>query len=93
MPILLGGSMSRAYMDKSLLISINNEAIKSNRNRTLKPEKVKELPDSDLFPVMYSMIHNDEEIRCMVVLSENGENAWVDMPIGMFNKLPRWEEE
>jgi hypothetical protein len=93
MPILLGGSMSRAYMDKSLLISINNEAIKSNRNRTLKPEKVKELPDSDFFPVMHSMIHNDEEIRCMVVLSEKGENAWLDMPIDRFNNLPRWEEE
>ena len=85
--------MSRAYMDKRLLISLNNEAIRSNRNRTLKPKKVNELPDGDLFPVMYSMIHNDNEIRCMVVLSEKGENAWLDMPIDRFNKLPRWEGE
>jgi len=75
------------YMDKRTLIAINDNAIRKNRNRTLIPEKVKELSDT-LFPVVFNMVHNDDEIRCQLMLNAEGATAWLDMPIGVFNKLP-----
>ena len=78
------------YMDKALLIAINNNAIKTNRNRTLIPEKVMELEDN-FFPVVCNMIHNDQEIRCQLVLNAEGATAWLDMPIEVFDQLPTVE--
>jgi len=78
------------YMDKKTLIAINDNAIRKNRNRTLIPEKVKELSDT-LFPVVFNMVHNDDEIRCQLMLNAEGATAWLDMPIGVFNKLPSME--
>ena len=75
------------YMDKKTLIAINDNAIRKNRNRTLIPEKVVELEDV-LFPVVFNMVHNDHEIRCELILNAEGATAWLDMPIGVFNKLP-----
>ena len=78
------------YMDKALLIAINNNAIKKNRNRTLIPEKVMELEDN-FFPVVFNMVHNDHEIRCQLVLNNEGATAWLDMPIEVFSQLPTVE--
>ena len=78
------------YMDKALLISINNNAIKTNRNRTLIPEKVMELEDN-FFPVVFNMVHNDQEIRCQLMLNNEGATAWLDMPIEVFSQLPTVE--
>jgi len=78
------------YMDKALLIAINNNAIKKNRNRTLIPEKVMELEDN-FFPVVFNMVHNDHEIRCQLMLNNEGATAWLDMPIEVFSQLPTVE--
>jgi len=78
------------YMDKKTLIAINDNAIRKNRNRTLIPEKVRELED-DFFLVVSNMVHNDHEIRCQLVLNTEGATAWLDMPIEVFNQLPSLE--
>jgi DNA-directed RNA polymerase subunit RPC12/RpoP len=75
------------YFTKATLIQANGEAIASERNRTLVPEKLDALPDKK-FPVVFSFVHNDLEARCQVVLDENGTSALLDVPLAAYNSLP-----
>ena len=76
------------YFTKDLLIKANNEAIRSKRNRSLKPKSIKALPDDLKFPVTFEMPHNDREMRLQIVLDNNGTNAWIDVPFKTYNKIP-----
>ena len=80
------------YMDKQELIAINHEAIRSNRNRTLHPKKLTELGEETLFPIGMEILHNDSEVRCHIILSEQGANAWLDMPIERYQQLRVFDE-
>lgn len=76
---------------RDLLIEVNEEAIKSKRNRTLYTEKLRELPDNLLFPVGMEMLHNDWEIRAQIAVGPSADKlqlVWLDMPIETFNRLP-----
>lgn len=83
------------FFTKETLIAANSEAIKTNRNRTLEPAAIAALDADGLkFPVVFSMIHNDAEMRLMIALGawEGGEarmlgTAWIDVPFETFNNL------
>ena len=75
------------YFTKADLLEANNEAIASNRNRTLIPEMVEALPDKN-FPVAFFFIHNDVEMRCRLILSEIDTWAFLDVPLATYNSLP-----
>lgn len=79
--------MEIQYFDKKSLIKANNEAIRNNRNRTLEPSELKKLDDNTKFPVVFSMTHNDREIRVKFLLSPE-IHAWLDIPFKTFHKLP-----
>lgn len=80
--------MKTRYLTKDLLIALNNKALRRGKNRTLYPAKLAGLDDSVLFPITESLIHNDSEIRCRVVMNANGSTAWLDMDVEDFNSLP-----
>ena len=42
------------------------------------------------WPCMWSMIHNDHEIRARFIINGRGEAVIVDMPIEAFNLLPTY---
>ena len=71
--------MEIQYFDKKSLIKANNEAIRNNRNRTLEPSELKKLDDDTKFPVVFSMTHNDREIRVKFLHSPE-IHAWLDIP-------------
>jgi hypothetical protein len=79
------------FMDKTELVSINREAIRSNRNRTLVTKKLEELGDDTLFPIGFSFPHNGAEMRCRVQLSDQGDQAWLDMPMNIYDRLREYE--
>ena len=75
------------YFTKTQLIAANKKAIATQRNRTLKPKKLEALPDVR-FPIVFTLLHNDEEMRCRIVLDENGTSAYLDIPFSTFESLP-----
>lgn len=79
------------YFTRELLIEVNEEAIKSKRNRTLYTEKLRDLPEDLVFPVGFNMLHNDLEIRAQITVGPSADklqSVWLDMPIETFNRLP-----
>jgi hypothetical protein len=82
--------MKVKYFTKGALIRANDEAIRTGRNRTLHPHLLEELPELR-FPVGWSMIHNDCEIRCQITVGPSADQlqaCWLDVPFGTFNALP-----
>ena len=79
--------MEIQYFDKKSLIKANNEAIRNNRNRTLEPSELKKLDDDTKFPVVFSMTHNDREVRVKLLLNPQTE-AWLDLSFKTFCSLP-----
>ena len=78
--------MEIQYFDKKSLIKANNEAIRNNRNRTLEPSELKKLDDNTKFPVVFSMTHNDREVRVKLLLNPQTE-AWLDLSFKTFCSL------
>ena len=79
------------------LIRLNEKAIKADYNRQLYTDKIVEAVCLDLgvaspqmwhykFPITFSMIHNDTEIR--VVFSWGRGNAQLDMSFAEYDNLP-----
>ena len=42
------------------------------------------------WPCMWSMIHNDREVRARFIINSRGDAVIVDMPIAAFNQLPTY---
>ena len=76
------------FLNYETLKQVNAEALRSRRNRSITNFDNLLINHTDLFPIAFSMIHNDFEVRAQVVLNEDGLTAWVDMPLKTFNKLP-----
>ena len=76
------------FLNYETLKQVNAEALRSRRNRSITNFDNLLINHTDLFPIAFSMIHNDFEVRAQVVLNDDGLTAWVDMPLKTFNKLP-----
>jgi len=83
------------YFTKDTLILANRVAVATKRNRSLYEDKVAELPEGFKFPVGFTMIHNDCEMRVEITVAEtiNGPYAsvWLDIPFDTYNALPEVE--
>jgi len=89
------------YFTKDTLIMANTLAIKTNRNRTLEPAAIKKLDANGLkFPVTFSMVHNDCEMRLMIALGcwKDGKAepigiVCLDVPFEVYENLPSVEKK
>lgn len=80
---------------RDLLIEVNEEAVRSERSRTLLTEQLRNLPDHLVFPVGINMLlHNDFEVRAQIIVGTSESDlqlVWLDMPVETFNNLPERE--
>ena len=76
------------YFTKPLLMKANEEAIRNNRNRALKPEVFEMLDDDLKFPVFFNMSHNEDEMRIGLLLNAKTE-AFIDVPFKTWENLPK----
>jgi hypothetical protein len=69
-----------------------NEKAKSlNLNRTLSKKFFKELDRSKVYPISFTMTHNDDQVRVRFVHDDHGTElsaAWIDMTFEDFFALP-----
>ena len=82
------------------LETLNRKAIKANYNRQLnmsgliKAMEIKAHPlwegkvELARFPITFSMIHNDTEVRVVFMFNARGETAQLDMSFDDYAELP-----
>lgn len=75
------------YATHDQLLKIAEFSVKAGVNRQINPDVVKALPKRQKFPIVYSMLHNDELMRAQFVITTDGRTVWVDFPIEVFNML------
>lgn len=76
------------YFDKRSLRTANNDAIHYGFNRSIREDVIEQLDDETLFPVVFTMPHNDgAEMRLKLLLSPTKE-AWLDVIPEGYESLP-----
>ena len=82
--------MKVKYFTKEQLISSNENAIKTERNRSFNRDMLQDalntVPDETLLPVCFNMPHNDVEMRVQVAVSPTYV-GWVDISFEEFDAL------
>ena len=76
------------------LETLNRKAIKANYNRQLNMNGLIKAMDNNgkvellRFPIIFSMIHNDTEVRVVFQFNHAGETAQLDMSFDDYAELP-----
>ena len=78
--------MQIKYFTKKSLAEANEVAISTDRNRSLIGN-VAEF-ENHLYPVVFDMLHNNEEMRLQICLNAEGKTGWIDVPFDTFENLP-----
>ena len=76
------------YLTYDDLRRINRSSVAAKRNRNLYFDKLPIKDNGSHYPVIFSMVHNDKEMRTEIMLSAGGNRAWLDMSFDEFNGLP-----
>jgi len=93
------------FVDKDILSKINHLSDTVYKyNRTIRPEAIDALPDDQLFPIVFNMLHEhragkpcEPHVRIMIAVPqmENGqplpgltERMLLDVPMDLYNALP-----
>ena len=85
--------MKIKYFTRQALMDANAVAIHTKRNRSLYQERLAELPEL-LFPVVWSFVHNDNELRLAIMVGPDPirlQRVWLDGPFETYNALPEAE--
>ena len=77
------------YLTYDDLVRLNAKAKKDNRNQSLDPIVFDNISKDKVFPVTFSMVHNDVEMRAMIQLNaDDSALGLLDMSFEDFNSLP-----
>lgn len=82
------------YFTKKILIEYNNAAIREKRNRALKEHFLEKLQDDWIYPIVYQIYHEKNEIRVQISFFEDGM-GFLDMTRERYDMLPiaKWNEK
>ena len=84
--------MTTKFLTHDHFEELNKKAVQNGMNRSVFFDRLP-IDMGDKFPVVVSLVHNDMEMRCKVVLNREGETAWLDMSFDDYNGLPEIETE
>jgi hypothetical protein len=79
------------YFTFDLLRKINRKSIRANLNRTLTLKFLSTLETEKLYPIVFSMPHNDDHMRVRFVHNDNGNDhssSWIDLSFKDYDSLP-----
>ena len=78
------------YLTKEQLIKLNDKAIETKRNRSLDTDFINKL-SFDVFPIIFTHVHNEEEMRALIQFDDTGKKGCLDMSFKDFYALPKHE--
>ena len=84
--------MTTKFLTHERFEELNKKAVQNGMNRSLYFDRLP-IDAADRFPISLSLVHNDVEMRCVVVLNREGETAMLDMSFDDYNGLPEIETE
>ena len=77
------------YLTYDDLVRLNKKAKEENRNQSLDPFVLEKISKDKVFPVTFSMVHNDVEIRAMIQFNaDDSARGLLDMSFEDFSSLP-----
>ena len=76
------------YFTKLALIETNEEAVATNRNRTLVRETLLRVSNHDVYPGSNAFAPTGVEVRCAIEIDETGMVACIDVSLQIFAPLP-----
>ena len=76
------------YFTFKTLKKANKKAKSCDLNCKLKPSLFKQLDPEKVYPVTFTMIHNDDCMRVMFVYNSEGGAAAIDMTFADYEALP-----
>ena len=79
--------MARKYFTKTELIKLNKKSIKENRNRNLVESFVEKLPKNIMYPIAIAFVHNEREMRTVIILDDNGNQGQLDISFKDYKSL------
>ena len=80
------------YFTKDALVSAAKQAEVNDVNRQIDIKRLEKIVESGiLYPITFALVHNETEMRCRVVLNEQGESAFLNVPIEVWQNLPLQE--
>jgi hypothetical protein len=82
--------MATKFLTYTSFEELNEKAVRNRLNRSVWLNKLP-VDVHDKFPIVLTLVHNDVEMRCEVVLNREGETAWLDMSFDDYNRLPEIE--
>ena len=83
--------MARKYFTKTELIKLNKKSIKENRNRNLIESFVEKLPKNIMYPIAIAFVHNDKEMRTIIILDDKGNQGHLDISFKDYRSLNSME--
>ena len=83
--------MARKYFTKDDLIKLNKKSIEEKRNRNLVESFVEKLPKNIMFPVVIAFVHNDMEMRTVIILDDKGNQGQLDISFKDYKSLNSME--
>lgn len=74
---------------------LNNKAIRVKANRTLSPTYLARMSSDHIYPITSTLLHNDVDMRCRIVLNGKGDIGELDMTLADYEDIPyvRYEKE
>ena len=79
--------MARKYFTKEELIKLNKKSIEENRNRNLVESFVEKLPKNIMFPIVIAFVHNEQEMRTVIILDDKGNQGQLDISFKDYKSL------
>ena len=83
--------MARKYFTKEELIKLNKKSIKEKRNRNLVESYVNKLPKNTVFPITIAFVHNEQEMRTIIILDDKGSHGQLDISFKDYKNLNSME--
>ena len=83
--------MARKYFTKEELIKLNKKSIKEKRNRNLVESFVEKLPKNIMFPITIAFVHNEQEMRTVIILDDKGSHGQLDISFKDYKSLNSME--
>ena len=85
---------NKKYFTKRIFKKYNNAAIREKRNRALKEDFLEGLDEEKVYPIVFYMFHERNEIRVQIYFGDVG-SGFLDMTKERYDMLPIaiWNEE
>jgi hypothetical protein len=91
-------SRTITYFDKATLIVAAKIAQQRDYNRQANIEALKELPDDNVYPITFAMIHEhkagqvvEPHMRTWISLNADGDSVFLDVDMDLYRTLPTTE--